>query len=229
MGRSVRLFISGLMLLSMVAGAQARTSDYDAWDEDYNVSALLGVVKYADLKFTFPDSASSERADLSLLPQLGGAWTTAPLGDRFQCGLETSFLMAFQADKLNYLSAGGGGLRISVSTSIWMFDLAGGAYASAYLDPKRYVRVYAGGGPLIMYASYRTKRDYSDGTDEESASESHFGVGGYARTGIECRIRENGMLGLGARGTWTRIDFSDVGGRSEMTGIAGFITYTVGF
>jgi len=223
-----------LFALILVAAVGLRppsiqASQYDTWDENYNVSALLGAANYDNLKFRLNDSASGNEADLSQLPQLGGAWYTLPIGDRLQCGLETTFLLGFQVDKLNYLYVGGGGLRVSVSTSIWMFDLAGGVYANAYLDPGRKVRLYAGAGPLIMYASYRAEHDYSDGTDEETENKAAFGLGGYARTGIEFRIHERGMLGLGARGSWTRLDFTDVGGQSEMTGIAGFITYTAGF
>jgi hypothetical protein len=59
--------------------------------------------------------------------------------------------------------------------------------------------------------------------------ESAFGTGLYARTGIEIRIHDRGTVGLGARGNWAHVDFSDAGGRSEITGIAGFFTYTAGF
>ncbi len=228
----MKLIWIALRIFLVVLGGHAtmaHASKYDTWDEGYYVSALLGVAKYDNLKLNLPDGATAEETDLSLLPQLGGAWNTLPLGDRLQCGLEASFLLGFQADELNYLSAGGSGLYVSVSTSMWMFDLAGGAYANVYLDPNRNVRAYVGGGPLIMYASYRVDRDYSDGSDGDSETESHLGIGAYARTGIEFRVHDRGMLGVGARTTWTHIDFTDVGGRAEMTGIGGFITYTAGF
>lgn len=227
-----RFFVSCLILWSLSSASLASTYQYDVWEENYNVSALIGATKYDNLKFHFNDSASqSEEADLTLVPQLGGAWYTLPIGNHLQCGLESTFLLGFQADKLNYLRAGGGGLYVSVSTSMWMFDLAGGVYANLYPDPKKYVRLYAGGGPLIMYASYRVERKYEDNSGDEDEVEvaSAFGIGGYARTGIEFRIHERGMLGIGARGSWTSIDFTDVGGRSELVGIAGFLTYTVGF
>lgn len=203
-------------------------SKYDVWEESYNVSGLLGAIKYDNLKFDLEDSSSS-KADLSLIPQVGGAWMTLPKGDWLQVGLETSFLLGFQVDKITYASIGGDGLYVSVSASMWMFDLAGGAYANLYLDPGRRVRLYAGGGPLMVYASYHTESEFDDGSDEVDTTESAFGVGVYARTGIEFRIHQRGMLGIGARGTWNSVDFSDVGGQSEMSGVAGFVSYTAGF
>ena len=209
--------------------AHAGFSQYNAWDEDYTVQALLGAVKFDNMKFHIDDSETPARADLSTLPQLGGAWTTLPRGNRFQYGMETSFLIAFRADKINYLHAGGDGLQVSLSTSLWLFDLAGGPYVSLFLDPGKKVRLYAGGGPLMMYATQRRDKEFSDDSDDEVTRHSDFGVGVYARAGLEFRTQERGMFGLGARGTWSNIDFSHVGGRSELIGTAIFATYTAGF
>lgn len=204
-------------------------SNYDTWDEDYTVQALLGAVKYRDLEFDNTDgSADPIRTDLSNIPQLGGAWGTLPKGDRFQYGLECSFLLGFRFDEINYASAGGSGLKISISTSMWMFDLAGGPYASLRLTDN--VRLYGGAGPLMIFADYDAEREETGGTADGTYdnSESAFGIGAYARTGIEFRVHERGMLGLGVRGSWTNIDFSDVGGSSDISGLAGFVTYTAG-
>ena len=112
---------------------------------------------------------------------------------------------------------------------MWMFDLAGGGYANLYLDQNKRVRLYAGGGPLLIYADYRTEKDFDDDTmPNVSSSESAFGLGLYARTGFEFRLYERGMLGMGVRGSWSSVDFSDVGGSSDLVGIAGFVTFTAG-
>jgi hypothetical protein len=205
---------------------------YDTWEENYSVQALLGAVKFDDLKFK--DTSGSGDAtviDISTLPQLGGAWTTQPqIDQRLQYGLEASFLLGFRFDKVNYASIGGSGLYVNISTSMWMFDLAGGGYANLFLTEGGGVRVYAGGGPLMMYADYDSSREETGaGGGLYETSESAFGLGVYARTGIEFRVHEKGMLGLGARGTWADVDLSDVGGSSELTGIAAFVTYTAGF
>lgn len=209
----------------------AQYHKYDIWDENFTVSALLGAVQYEDLKFTPPDAEAgeTEKVDVSLLPQLGGAWTTLPRGERFQYGLECSFLLGFRFDKINYAYLGGGGAVVSLSTSMWMFDLAGGGYASLFIDKGQKFRVYAGSGPLMLYANYRTEQEYDDGTPTEKETESVFGLGWYARAGFEFRLYEKGMIGLNARWNWASADFTESGGSSDVDGIAVFATFTAGF
>ena len=138
-------------------------------------------------------------------------------------------LFGFQLERINYLYAGGSGLYVHLSTSLWMIDLAGGGYASLFLDRGKNVRVYVGAGPLMTYASYRADKEFSDGSPDVKSNENAFGLGVYARTGFEFRVAEMGLLGLGVRGTWSDIDFSSIGGRSELVGIAAFATFTAGF
>ena len=138
--------------------------------------------------------------------------------------------MGIRFDEINYISTTGGGIRISLKASIWTFDLAGGLYANLFVDKGRKVRIYAGAGPLMNFASYRTESEYDDDvTPTETESESAFGVGVYARTGLEFRVHYRGTLGMGARGTWASVDFTEYGGSSDLVGIAGFVTYTAGF
>jgi len=224
-----RSTFAGLVALMLASAASAQDHKYDFWDENYTVQGLLGAVHYDGLKLRVSDSAAPRTINHSTLPQLGGAWTTLPRGERFQYGLETSLLLAFQFENLNYLLAGGSGLYVRVSTSMWIFDLSGGAYASWFVDPQRKVRVYAGAGPLMMYADYRADRNFDNDSLDEEINESAFGLGLYARTGIELRMQEYGMLGIGARGTWTDIDLTEIGGPSDLSGAALFITYTAGF
>ena len=228
--RCSHLAITGLATLMVLSSAQAQYHKYDTWVNNYTVQALLGAGRYENLKFDAPDSgAEPVEVDLSVIPQLGGAWTTMPNGQRFQYGLECSFLLGFRLDSVNYASAGGNGLYISLSTSMWMFDLAGGVYASVFVDKGQKVRIYGGAGPLMTYADYKTDQDFSNDEPNQSTHESAFGLGVYARTGFEFRIHQRGMLGLGARGTWSSVDFSNIGGSSELVGIAAFATYTAGF
>ncbi len=215
--------------LLITAGAAAGLYEYDLWTEDYTVQALVGATRYNHLKFRVADSDTPRTANLSTLPQVGGAWSTLPLGDRLMAGLECSFLLGFRVDKLNYLYAGGGGLKVDLSVSLWTFDLAGGPYAIYYLDAARRVRLYAGGGPLLMYIDYRAEREFSDDTKDTTRTDSAFGAGAYARGGIDFRIRETAMIGLGVRSSWANIDLRDAGGQSDLAGTAAFVTFTVGF
>ncbi len=225
-----KIVLIPITLIALSASARAQHNTYDDWDKPYIVQALLGAVQFENLKIddtSGSDDPESVEIDLSLIPQFGAAWGTLPKGDRFQYGLETSFLIGLRFDDINYISAGGNGLYVSISTSMWMFDLAGGGYASLFLDKNRKTRIYVGGGPLMTYVDYRSERDEKGGVSVDN-NESTFGIGLYARAGFEFRIYEAGMLGLGARGTWSSLDLSDVGGKSELTGIAAFISFTAG-
>lgn len=214
----------------IATSVDAQYSTYDTWDENFTIQALLGAVQFENLKLDIEDSVDSKEIDHSILPQLGGAWGTLPKGDRFQYGLECSLLIGFRFDDLNYLYLGGGGAYASISTSMWMFDLAGGPYANLFLGKNKRVRIYAAAGPLMTYADFDSDTEYPDETmEDESLAETAFGIGVYARTGFEFRIYEKGMLGLGARSTWSNVDFSDVGGKSELSGFAAFVSFTAGF
>jgi hypothetical protein len=223
--------LAALAALAWIPAASAQYATYDYWDNNYSVQALLGAVQFENLKFDVNDSENPEEIDISLIPQLGAAWGTLPKGDYFQYGLECSFLLGFRFDELNYLYLGGGGAYASISTSMWMFDLAGGPYINLFIGEKKNVRFYAGGGPLMMFADYRSDIEYPDDettVEDFSNNESAFGLGVYARAGFEFRLYEKGMLGLGARGTWSSVDFSDVGGKSELVGTAVFASFTAG-
>jgi len=223
---TTRIMLAGLTALLISSSAQAQDHKYDTWEENYTVQALLGAVKYDDLKFNNVDGTDPVEIDMSTIPQLGGAWGTIPKGDKFQYGLETSFLLGFKFDKINYAYLGGGGAYVSISTSMWMFDFSGGGYANFWITDS--IRLYGAGGPLMMYADYQSDRDYTDSTPNASSHESAFGLGLYARTGIEFQIHERGHLGLGARWNWSNVDFTEVGGSSDLNGIAAFVTYTAG-
>jgi hypothetical protein len=160
------------------------------------------------------------------------------MGDRIQFGLEASFLTGFRVDKINYIYLGGAGLKVDLSFRMWLFDLAGGAYVNLFPDKEHRMRIYAGAGPLLSYADYRIEKEFSDTdpgnpspteTEDETLNRSAFGAGVYARTGVEFRVHEKGLFGLGVRANWMNLDFTDINGRSDLTGLAAFITYTAGF
>ncbi len=223
-----KISLASIASILIYTSAQAQDHKYDTWEENYTVQALLGAVKYDNLKFNNTDGTDPVEIDMSTIPQLGGAWGTIPKGDKFQYGLECSFLLGFKFDKVNYASVGGSGLYVSISTSMWMFDFAGGPYANLWLTEG--IRLYGGTGPLMVYADYRSEREETGGSADGTydSNESAFGLGLYARTGIEFQIHERGYLGLGARWNWSNVDFTEVGGSSDLNGIAGFVTYTAG-
>lgn len=227
MHKRIRIYLLiGMALVTAAASVHAASDLDDEWEHNYTIQALLGGVKYADLEFTSSDGTDTTTIDMTTLPQLGGAWSTKPKGEKVQLGLETSFLLGFRVDEIRYAYAGGGGAYVNISTSMWMIDFAGGGYANIPLGEK--LRLYGAAGPLMMIVDYRSKREYTDATPNSSDSETSFGLGVYARTGLELKIQPQGYLGVGIRGNWSSVDFGDVGGNSDISGIAAFITYTAG-
>lgn len=230
--------LAGLILLLSSSTLLAQYHEYDEWEENYTVQALLGVMKIDELEFDIKGSTEDEKADLSSIPQIGGAWATLPYGDRLQVGLETSLLLGWRSKDVTVTSTRSG-LRVKVSTTVWTVELAGGPYVNIFLDKRKFVRLYGAAGPLLMYADYSTDDDDDDDSEEEDDdsndfddnSDSAFGYGLYARTGIEFRVHERGMVGIGVRVLYAKLDFSDVNvsGETDLKGIAGFVSYTAGF
>lgn len=191
-----------------------------------SIQALLGAVRYDDIVVDNGYGGYSGTVDVSTMPQFGGVWSTAPKGDKLQIGLECNFLMGFNYGSAAYTTTTPAS-RISVDYNVWMFELAGGVYGHLFFGKNDMVRLYAATGPLIM-SSILHAYTYKDGLVDDSYyynSEYSFGWGFYARTGIELRVKEYGMLGLGVRGSWAD---TDIGAGSDLTGIAAFVSFTSG-
>ena len=213
---AITIIIAGLTVTTMQAAATSGPT----------VQALLGAVRYDDLIIESASGTSSQAIDISTLPQFGGVWSTAAKGDKIQFGLECSFLMGFNYGSVSYSPTPAS--NVYAEYSLWTFDLAGGLYANTFLGKEEKVRIYAAGGPLLMTALSYSESYHQNliGADNYYRNnENSFGYGLYARTGVEIRVNEYGMLGLGVRGTW--VD-TDLGSINDLTGIGAFVTYTAG-
>lgn len=212
---------AGLALFCMIGAITSEAREYG--EPNYAIQALLGGARYDGLEFetTADDGSSVTTTDMSRLPQLGGAWSTLPKGDKLQFGLECSFLLGFKFDDVTTYN-GAHGTYVDVSSSLWLFDIAGGAYLNLDLGEK--LRVYGAAGPVMMVGLYNTETDYNN----VNQSETEVGFGLYARAGLELKVQRNGYLGAGLRGTYSSLDFSEAGGSSDLKGIGVFLTYTAG-
>ena len=93
-----------------------------------------------------------------------------------------------------------------------------------YFETHTYQKVFP-----LPYVYLDKEQKYDHGSSTETDSESVFGLGWYARSGFEFRVRQKGMIGLSARWNWANADFSEMGGSSEIEGFAVFASYTAGF
>ncbi len=213
-------------LTTLAASMALTTQNTAAEAKGPSVQALLGAVKYDGLQFESSTGAGSKTIDFSTLPQIGGAWSTAPKGERLQFGLECSFLLGFNFESTDYSPTPT--TRVYVDYDIWTFDIAGGLYANLFMGRNEAVRLYAAAGPMMMPTLFYSDSYVDNAVLDDSydrSNESAFGYGLYARTGIEFRIQEYGMLGLGLRGSWLNTDLSNSG---TLAGIGAFATYTAG-
>lgn len=191
-----------------------------------SVQALLGASLYDDgLKFERPDPGDPNNkavADLTQMPLLGVAGQYRLTGDRsLEAGLDGALIFNWWKDSATVTAVGGGAAVISVSTRLFMTDISFGGYAATVLND--WLRLYAGAGPLVIFASGRF------GDETGSDSEDGFGVGGYVRAGAEFRIDQGSFLGFGVRALTSDINF---GGRIEdvdADGLQVMLTYTQQF
>jgi hypothetical protein len=216
--KTIYTLMFGLMIAAVAHG------QYDDPEEgNFTIQALLGGVQYSGLEFTSP--GGSNTTDMASLPQLGGAWSTKPKDEGLSFGLECTFLLGFKFDDVTTY-AGNNNIIVTSSSSLWLLDFSGGGYANLMLGNK--VRLYAAAGPLVMLSFYDSDEQYSDGSPKTSESETTYGFGAYARTGLEFEVHNGGYLGAGVRWNWSNLDFDNVSSDSNISGIGGFITYTAG-
>ena len=100
-------------------------------------------------------------------------------------------------------------------------DIGFGMYGSQMLSET--VRLYGGLGPLVQWGDGKFEDELT------STTESGFGVGWYARVGLEFRMKPGEFFGVGVRGTSSEIDFGGSVGDVDTDALQVFVTYTYGF
>lgn len=186
------------------------------------LQGFLGVTFYDDYKI---DNGGAIEIDgggdsASQLPLIGGGGQLKLGGDKVDFGVEGMFSLAWRSNATAF-AVGGGGAAVAVDVDTFLIDLYGGPFANLFLGEK--TRVYVAGGPLLEWA------DYDQETALTSDSGSGFGVGLYARTGIEFTLASRTMVGVGVRWSDSTIDLDGGLGDLELQGVQAFITVTQGF
>lgn len=186
------------------------------------MQGFIGVSFYDEISReggSLPD-VDGDSGDLDQLPLIGGGAQVKLGGEKFDFGFEGFFSLEGRANAAAFV-AGGGGAAVAVDVDLLIVDIYGGPFVSKFLGDK--VRVYGSVGPLIQFANY----------DQEIAgandSGSGFGVGWYARTGVEFVMASRTMIGLGALWSDSSIDLSGELGDLEIQGTQVFLTLTRGF
>lgn len=151
------------------------------------------------------------------VPTIGGGAQWKLAGDNIDIGFEGMLAFSWRSDAAAY-AIGGGGAAVAVDVDLFVFDLYGGPFASMFLGD--HVRVYASVGPLMQWAQYEESSVFDDG------SSSGFGLGYYARTGVELMLGRNSMIGMGFRWSDSSVDLSDGQGDLDITGLQVALTFS---
>lgn len=222
------------VLLLILTGLLCCVPSVWALDESRTaVQALLGYGEYFNDGLTFADDGSdpnlSAEASLGKVPLIGIAGQLPFNQGRTLLGMEAGGLVGWRAKKVT-ITAGSGGAYIRLESAVTSFDLFFGAFVSRNLGDK--FRLYAGAGPTFLFANYdgkTTEYDSAGNPTEIDTTESSFGVGGYLRGGLEFRLPDYALMGLGVRWLKTDLTFDQAIEQTGVSGIQYLLTYTRGF
>jgi hypothetical protein len=157
-------------------------------------------------------------AEYSAMPSVGVAGMQPLTHDPLHVGLEGTLFFSWWVDEAETFASG----DVDVDTRLLITDLGIGPYVSTSMG--RNVRAYAGAGAAFLFAALDVESDAAE-DDPDSWS---FGVGGYARAGLELRLGDGSLLGLGVRGVAADLDFDGDHPDAAADGLQVFLTYTTG-
>ena len=143
----------------------------------------------------------------------------------FDYGLEGGGLLSLDSSLRSFRvssGSGGGSTAVSIDIKSFLIDAFFGGYVG--YRPAKWLRLWAGAGPLIIWASRESEPVEATPVDENtSTSESEFGAGVYGRVGIDFFFTDNVGLNLGARITETTLRFENQVGRVDVEGYQYYI------
>jgi len=198
---------------------------------------LQGVVGAASfdsdsLTFEVEKSEGGEEEDLSSMPYVGliGQYLFAGGATRF--GVEGSALFGWRSRDTTIV-AGSNQAVVKIDSSLWLFDLSAGVCLEQRWGANW--RLYLAAGPAMLFGEYDADDDVEEGADPATAemfrgeSESEFGIGGYARLGLEYEFAPRALVGISVRGLATDMEFDNAVDASRVGGVQAFLTFTRNF
>lgn len=194
---------SGLLLLLLSAGcAASRTpglQDSRKREAPPARGALItGMIGLSELEVTGdldPALGDVDEVDDESIPMIGALVQQPLAGRRLRLGLEGGFTLGWEND-VQAVVVDSGSVLVAAENDFLLVDLFVGAFADLSLGER--LRLYAGAGPLLQWASIDVEWNDTLAGDV-SVDESGFGGGYYARTGFEFALGSGLSLGLGVR------------------------------
>lgn len=205
-----------LLLLSATGSASAQETPLP----------LYGQVMVA--AFSVDDTDDNLEGDSFDLTLFGVAAQKPLLADMpVDLGFETGALLSWKNDtRFAQISSGpsGGTIRVEIENQMLLVDYFFGGYAG--FRPIRWLRLFAGAGPLLVYGYRVIEPEAYDGTAPEKTYESKLAVGAYARCGAEIVFSERCMLGAGVRAITSGLEFNESIGDIRYEGIQYFLSFS---
>lgn len=232
-GHCLRLFCL-ITLCIMVTLSTAAAATADAGLRLAYFQGLVGAAGFDEDQLSFAESTASDpnadpANDLSTMPYLGIAGQFPLDRAETHLGIDASLLVGWRADETS-IAAGNGQARVEIDSDLWLVDLAIGLYAQTMLGERW--RLYCAAGPMLLFGEYSDDTTKADQTvtpateAKDSNSDGAFGVGGYAKLGLEYRFSADALMGIAVRGIATNLEFDQAVESGELTGIQGFVTFT---
>jgi hypothetical protein len=142
-------------------------------------------------------------------------------------GFETGTLLSWKNDKRSaQISSGpsGGTIRIEIENQMLLVDYFFGGYAG--FRPNRWLRLFAGAGPLLVYGYQAIEPEPYNGVSPEQTYESKLAIGAYARCGAEIVFTDRCMLGAGVRAITSGLEFKESAGGIRYAGVQYFLSFS---
>ena len=179
--------------------------------------SLNGHVFYGMMNISNDDS-NSEDEDLDI--SIFGADAQKALGGRvFKYGFETGLLFSIDTNVRSFFASSGndgGKVAVSVDVNSLMFDYFAGGFLS--FEPAKWFRFSLGAGPLIIWSFLETESEEPNSGEVTSQSDSGFGVGVYARAGVDIFVTQSVGLNIGTRINETTLSLKNSQGNIDVEG-----------
>lgn len=197
------------------------------------IQLLVGELHLSEENVVIDRGGLELEGEIDSIPYLGGAVQMPTKNDLFGYGWEGGGFVSWENDEVSYLATSGpngGTIRVRVDNSFFLFETFMGVYSS--FKPLERLRFYTGAGPLFLYARAESEdldqsvNDIPEDPEAGTNSDNDFGIGWYARAGVDLGITKDTWIGLNVRHIEADLDLSKSVGKFDVDGEMYLLTVT---